>query len=72
MPQAFSHSGYGVGIIATIFIGIFCTYSIHILIRSSYELCKRKRVPALSYQETAKAAVQEGPNFFRRFASASA
>lgn len=44
MPNAFHHSGYVVGSIGTIFIGIVCTYCIHMLLRSAYELCKRKKV----------------------------
>lgn len=44
MPNAFNHSGYVVGSIGTIIIGIICTYCIHMLLRSAYELCKRKKV----------------------------
>lgn len=44
MPKAFSRSGYVVGFVSTIVIGIICTYCIHMLLRSHYELCKRKRV----------------------------
>lgn len=72
MPMAFSHSGYAIGVIATLLIGLFCTYSIHILIKSSYELCRRRKVPALSYPATAKSAVQEGPTFLHPYASLSA
>lgn len=44
MPKAFSRSGYLVGFVGTIVIGIICTYCIHMLLRSHYELCKRKKV----------------------------
>lgn len=44
MPNAFHHSGWVVGSIGTIVIGIICTYCIHMLLRSAYELCKRKKV----------------------------
>lgn len=32
MPSAFNDSGYLVGMWGTIFIGILCTYSIHLLV----------------------------------------
>lgn len=44
MPNAFSHSGYVIGSISTVIIGIICTYCIHLLLKSHYELCKRKKV----------------------------
>lgn len=44
MPNAFHNSGYIVGFVGTIVIGIICTYCIHMLLRSHYELCKRKKV----------------------------
>lgn len=47
MPNAFLNAGYAVGFAGTIIIGIICTYCIHMLLRSHYELCKRKKVFAL-------------------------
>lgn len=44
MPNAFHNSGYAVGFVGTFIIGIICTYCIHMLLRSHYELCKRKKV----------------------------
>lgn len=44
MPNAFNHSGFVVGSIGTIVIGLICTYCIHLLIKAEYELCKRKKV----------------------------
>lgn len=32
MPQAFYHAGYLNGFIATILIGMLCTYGVHILV----------------------------------------
>lgn len=71
MPRAFYHAGYGVGTVATIIIGLFCTYCMRILVSSEYELCKRKRVASLSYPATAEAALAVGPTPFRRFSRAS-
>lgn len=44
MPNAFNHSGFVVGSIGTVVIGLICTYCIHLLIKAEYELCKRKKV----------------------------
>lgn len=71
MPKAFDNAGYVVGIIATIIIGFLCIYCMRILVRSEYELCKRKRVPSMSYPATAEAALAEGPMFLRCFSKAS-
>lgn len=65
MPKAFSHAGYGVGIVGTIVIGFLCTYCIHLLIKSEYVLCKRRKIPSLTYPLTAIEALNDGPKFFR-------
>lgn len=44
MPIAFSRSGYIVGFVGTVVIGTIYTHCIHMLLRSHYELCKRKKV----------------------------
>lgn len=61
MPKAFSNAGYVVGSIGTIIIGVLCTYCIHVLIDSCYVLCKRRRVPSMTYTAAAEAALSEGP-----------
>ncbi|KAJ8952368.1 hypothetical protein NQ314_007557 [Rhamnusium bicolor] len=68
MPLAFYHSGYVVGVIATACIGILCTYCIHILIKCEYELCKRRKLPSLTYPATAEYALLEGPALFQKIA----
>ncbi|CAG9761642.1 unnamed protein product [Ceutorhynchus assimilis] len=68
MPLAFSHSGYVLGIIGTALIGMLCTYCMHMLVRTEYELCKRKKVPSLTYPGTAEAALSEGPPFLAKLA----
>ncbi|XP_029171872.1 proton-coupled amino acid transporter-like protein CG1139 isoform X2 [Nylanderia fulva] len=68
MPNAFGNSGYLVGIVATVIIGVLCTYCLHILIRSQYTLCKRLKVPILSYPHSMKHALEQGPQCLRRFA----
>ncbi|XP_028038468.1 proton-coupled amino acid transporter-like protein CG1139 [Bombyx mandarina] len=63
MPRAFSHAGYVVGGIGTVIIGVLCTYCIHILLDSCYALCKRRKVPSLTYTAAAEAALSEGPDW---------
>ncbi|XP_031641119.1 proton-coupled amino acid transporter-like protein CG1139 [Contarinia nasturtii] len=65
MPKAFHQSGYLNGIVCTILIGILCTWGLHILVRSQYILCKRHRVPILTYPVSMKMALEEGPPYLR-------
>ncbi|KAG5682003.1 hypothetical protein PVAND_011399 [Polypedilum vanderplanki] len=71
MANAFNDAGYVVGCIGTIIIGVLCTYCIHQLISAEYELCKRKRVPSLTYVGVTEAALLEGPKCLKRFSRQS-
>lgn len=71
MPQAFYFAGYASGIINTIIIGILCTYCLHILVQAQYAICKRRRVPMLSYPISMKLALEEGPPVLRFLAPAA-
>ncbi|KAG7209493.1 hypothetical protein KM043_015578 [Ampulex compressa] len=71
MPRAFHNSGYAVGFVATIIIGLLCTYCMRLLVTAEYELCKRKKMPSLTYPATAEAALNEGPVCLRRLAKPS-
>ncbi|CAH1119693.1 unnamed protein product [Phaedon cochleariae] len=68
MPLAFKHSGYLLGLISTAFIGFLCTYSIHLLLKCEYEMCKRRKVPSMTYPRTAECALQDGPAAFQKMA----
>lgn len=68
MPNAFHNAGWAVGIVGTLVIGFLCAYCIHILISSQYELCKRRKVPSMTYPATAEAALQEGPPLAKKLA----
>ncbi|XP_014243863.1 proton-coupled amino acid transporter-like protein CG1139 [Cimex lectularius] len=70
MPEAFHNAGYAVATIGTIVIGFLCTYTIHILISTEYELCKRKKLPSMTYPATAQASVADGPKAIRGLAPA--
>lgn len=71
MPNAFHNAGWALGLVGTIIIGIICTFCIHLLIKCEYELCKRRRIPALNYPATAEAGLQEGPTIFTKLAPIS-
>ncbi|XP_059481293.1 proton-coupled amino acid transporter-like protein CG1139 [Neocloeon triangulifer] len=68
MPNAFKNAGYAFGFVATIAIGVICTYTVHLLVESSYALCKRRKVPSLDYPETMIEAMKEGPGFMPKIA----
>lgn len=68
MPSAFKNAGYVVGTLGTVIIGILCTFTIHLLITSSYELCIKRKIPSLTYPGTAAAAFEEGPRCTKKFA----
>ncbi|XP_074028134.1 proton-coupled amino acid transporter-like protein acs isoform X2 [Leptinotarsa decemlineata] len=73
MPLAFSHAGLFFGLFCTFAIGAICTYCVHILVKSSHELCRRMKVPSLGFAEIAEAAFLAGPKAFHpwaRFAKA--
>ncbi|KAL0279968.1 UNVERIFIED_CONTAM: hypothetical protein PYX00_001406 [Menopon gallinae] len=72
MPNAFLNAGLIVGTISTVLIGILCTYCLHILVNAQYELCKRMRVPILSYPISMEKALEMGPNWLRGCAKYSA
>lgn len=68
MPNAFCNSGLLVGVIATVIIGALCTYCLHVLVKAQYKLCKRLRVPILSYPHSMKYALEIGPRCVSWFA----
>ncbi|XP_008211722.2 proton-coupled amino acid transporter-like protein CG1139 [Nasonia vitripennis] len=71
MPNAFCNSGLVTGTVATVIIGILCTYCLHILVKAQYELCKRLKVPILNYPQSMKVALEQGPPSLRKFAHSS-
>lgn len=65
MPNAFSNAGYINGLIFTAIIGLIALYCLHLVINSMYELCRRNRVPYLTYPEAMTVGFQEGPPALR-------
>ena len=72
MHQAFYNSGYLNGLVSIVVIGIICTYCFHVLIRSQYLLCKKHKVPLLSYPDSMRMALESGPDALKKFSSSAA
>lgn len=71
MPVAFKNAGLIFGAVGTIIIGLICTHCVHILVKTSHDVCKRTRVPVLGFAETAERVFQYGPVKLRRMANFS-
>ncbi|XP_049864934.1 proton-coupled amino acid transporter-like protein pathetic [Pectinophora gossypiella] len=70
-PLAFVQSGWGIGILGTIIVGILCGHCIHILVETSRGCCRKEKKPMLGYAETCKSTFSNGPKCVRRFANAA-
>ncbi|XP_075165024.1 proton-coupled amino acid transporter-like protein acs [Haematobia irritans] len=78
MPLAFYNAGLIFGLIGTLVIGFLCTYCVHILVRTSHDICKDAKVPYLGFAETAEKVFEYGPkplrpwsNFAKQFVDGS-
>ncbi|XP_014370043.1 proton-coupled amino acid transporter-like protein CG1139 isoform X1 [Papilio machaon] len=67
MPMAFLNAGLYFGLVATFLIGGICTYCVHVLVKTSHELCRRMQKPSLGFAETAEAAFLSGPPAMHKF-----
>ncbi len=56
MPSTFKDVGYAVGTAGVFCTTLFCTCCMHLLINSEYELCKRRRIPHMTYGDTVLSA----------------
>jgi solute carrier family 36 (proton-coupled amino acid transporter) len=65
MHEAFNNAGWLNGLINMAIIGFICTYCFHVLVRSQYILCKKHKRPLLSYPESMKLALEQGPSGLR-------
>ncbi|XP_031630072.1 proton-coupled amino acid transporter-like protein CG1139 [Contarinia nasturtii] len=68
MPKAMYHVGYLVGSIGTIVIGIICVYCVQMLLKSHYELCKRRKIARMDYTSICEYAILEGPKSVHKYA----
>lgn len=78
MPLAFYNAGLVFGMVGTLVVGFLCTYCVHILVKTSHDICKVARVPSLSFSETAEKVFEYGPqplrswsNFAKQFVDGS-
>ncbi|XP_057669262.1 proton-coupled amino acid transporter-like protein pathetic isoform X1 [Diorhabda carinulata] len=69
VPRAFKTAGLLVGTIGTLFVGILCTYNVHLLVRASHIICTRTKTPSLGFSETIEAVFQNGPRWIQPWAS---
>lgn len=67
MPLAFSCGGLWFSFVGTIFVGVICTYCVHILVECAHNLCHRLRKPSLGYASLAESAFSVGPICLRRY-----
>ncbi|XP_069692152.1 proton-coupled amino acid transporter-like protein CG1139 isoform X2 [Periplaneta americana] len=70
MPMAFLNGGLAFSLAGTIIVGLICTHCVHILVKSSQDLCRREQIPSLGFAETAEVAFSSGPPQFRKFSTA--
>ncbi|CAH0629116.1 unnamed protein product [Chrysodeixis includens] len=61
MPAAFKNAGLVAGTIGTLLAGFICTHTVHILVKTSQEVCVDAKKPSLSFAETCGAAFTYGP-----------
>jgi len=65
LPQGFFFSGLYLGLVLVPLIGFLAIYCMHLMVRSSRELCTRLSVFSLSMDETVGAAFSTGPKDIR-------
>ncbi|KAB7497803.1 Proton-coupled amino acid transporter 1 [Armadillidium nasatum] len=65
IPQAFMNIGLWGGVIGLPVIGIISIHCMHLLLRSSRELCWRSGKDALNYEQTAEMCFHHGPERVR-------
>ncbi|CAG9791761.1 unnamed protein product [Diatraea saccharalis] len=61
MPAAFKNSGLVAGAIGTLMAGFICTHTVHILVKTSQEVCVDAKKPSMSFADTCGAAFTYGP-----------
>ncbi|GAB0094803.1 proton-coupled amino acid transporter-like protein CG1139 [Sergentomyia squamirostris] len=71
MPMAFKNAGLLFGGIGTIVVGFLCTYCVHILVKTSHDVCKKGKVPSLGFAETCEKVFELGPRPVQRFSNAA-
>ncbi|XP_022833013.1 proton-coupled amino acid transporter-like protein CG1139 [Spodoptera litura] len=65
MPNAMYRMGLIIGVLGVVFLGVFATYCIQILVLGQYAICKKNKVGYMSYPKSMKLALQSGPPALR-------
>ncbi|XP_032526993.1 proton-coupled amino acid transporter-like protein pathetic [Danaus plexippus] len=68
MPKAFQCSGLLAGIFFTILVAVVCTHCAYVLIKCAHVLYYKTKKPTMSFPEVAEAALDNGPQWGRRWA----
>jgi proton-coupled amino acid transporter len=71
MPMAFKNAGLLFGAIGTLVVGLLCTYCVHILVKTSHDICRKTKIPSLSFSETCGRVFEYGPEPLRKYAGAA-
>ncbi|XP_050307674.1 proton-coupled amino acid transporter-like protein CG1139 [Anthonomus grandis grandis] len=71
VPRAFKSAGLLVGLIGNILIGILCTHTVYILVKTSEKVCARGKIPSLGFADTAEEVFKQGPKPLRRYSGAA-
>ncbi|KFB47259.1 AGAP010508-PA-like protein [Anopheles sinensis] len=61
MPYAIRNGGLIIGVIGTFLLGLLYSHCVHLLVGTAYKICKRDRVPMLTYAQTVDRAFALGP-----------
>lgn len=74
MPLAFKNAGLLFGLFGTLAAGFLCTHCVHILVKTSHDICQKTKHPYLGFAETAEKVFENGPlklrpwsNFAKQF-----
>ncbi|XP_050342030.1 proton-coupled amino acid transporter-like protein pathetic [Nymphalis io] len=67
MPSAFKNAGLAVGVLGTLIAGLICTHAVHLVVKTSQEVCVVAKKPSMSFAETCGAAFTYGPKRVQRW-----
>ncbi|XP_014090789.1 proton-coupled amino acid transporter-like protein CG1139 [Bactrocera oleae] len=65
MPMAFYNGGLLFSMIATLIVGFLCAHCVHILVKTSQDICRNNKIAALSFSETTEKVFEGGPKCLR-------
>uniref|UniRef100_A0A182TUH2 Amino acid transporter transmembrane domain-containing protein n=1 Tax=Anopheles melas TaxID=34690 RepID=A0A182TUH2_9DIPT len=70
VPYAFKNGGLVFGVFGAFLFAMLCSHSAHILVSTSYKICKKERIPVLGFAETVEKACVNGPASVRALGTA--